>query len=577
MRNKASSRVCLAGLSLIVWSMAAAGWTQEMPGRIRVMKDEMSRNFTALQKEPVPPYYVSYSIDEVRMQSVTGMFGAITNKEDDKNAFLRVDLRAGSYQQDNSHELRGDPLGALLNLSSLISVQAPLNDSPEALAVILWRETDKAYRAAVETLSRVKSERSLKIAEEDKSDDFSKAAPHIALEKPLDIQVDLDKWAIRIRKYTETCKQSSFINNCSGVFQSEVRQKYFVDSDGTLVSTPANYMRLQISADVKADDGMELPLYLDYFGFKESDLPAENRVLGDVRAMIANLEKLRNAPLVDPYTGPAILSGRASGVFFHEILGHRLEGHRLKSESEGQTLKKKVGEKVLPEFISITFDPTIRNYQGLLLSGAYSFDDEGTKSEKVVSIENGVLKNFLMSRTPVSRFPRSNGHARSQPGSKPVSRQSNLIVESKNPQKEEKLRQLLIEECKKQNKPFGLFFTEISGGFTATARSSPNAFNVSPLIVYKVFADGRPDEIVRGVDLIGTPLTVFGKILATGSQMEVFNGTCGAESGGVPVSALSPSILVAEIEVQKKEKSQEKPPILPSPTKIQRSQAGGAR
>jgi TldD protein len=574
MRMKASSRVWLASLCLIALHVSILGRAQEMPGRIKVMKAEMSRNFQALQKEQFPPYYISYTIDEVRIQSVTGGFGAITNKEDNKTAYLRVSLRTGSYQQDNTHELRGNSLGVLLNLVSG-TAKAPLGDSPESLAVILWRETDKAYRSAVETLSQVKSERSVKIADEDKSGDFSKVEPHEALEKPLDIQVDLDKWATRIRKFTEPFKKHSFINSCNGVFLSEVRQKYFVDTDGTLVSTPANYMRLQISADVKADDGMELPLYLSYFGLKESDFPAEDKVLSDIKAMIANLDKLRTSPLADPYTGPAILAGKASGVFFHEILGHRLEGHRLKKESEGQTFKKKVGEKVLPEFISITFDPTIRNYQGLPLSGAYNFDDEGTKGEKVVSIENGTLKDFLMSRTPVDRFPRSNGHARSQPGSTPVTRQSNLIVESKSIQSEEKLRQLLIEECKKQNKPFGLLFTEISGGSTITGRSSANAFNVVPLIVYKIFTDGRPDEMVRGVNLIGTPLTVFGKILATGSKMEVFNGTCGAESGSVPVSAVSPSILVSEIEVQKKEKSQEKPPILPPPTKAPGYQAGG--
>ena len=147
----------------------------------------------------------------------------------------------------------------------------------------------------------------------------------------------------------------------------------------------------------------------------------------------------------------------------------------------------------------------------------------------------------------------------------PVSRQSNLIVESRKMVSEEKLRQELIEECKKQGKDFGLIFTEISGGYTSTGRSRPNAFNVTPLVVYRVYTDGRPDELVRGVDLIGTPLTTFGKIIDTGSKMEVFNGMCGAESGSVPVSAVSPSILVSEIEVQKKEKSQQKPPILPPP------------
>jgi len=558
--------------------IVSIGQTQEIPGPVRAMKDELSRNFQALQKQQVPPYYLSYAIDEVRTQYVGGAFGAIMARSEGKTAYLNVSVRTGSYQRDNSHELRGstNPLSALRARTSG-AARAPLIESPEALAVILWKETDRAYKDSVEAFSAVKSEQNLKTAEEDKSGDFSKVEPHTAIEKPLDIQVDLDKWAGRMRRATAVFKKHPFINDCSGIFQSEVRHKYFVDTEGTIVSTPANYMRIQISANVKADDGMELPLYLSYFGFRESDLPSETAILSDVNAMIANLEKLRNAPMVDPYTGPAILSGKASGVFFHEILGHRLEGHRLKSESEGQTFKKRVGELVLPEFLSIIFDPTIRSLNGFVLSGAYSFDDEGTKSEKVVTIQNGILKDFLMSRNPVDRFPSSNGHARSQPGTKPVSRQSNLIVESTKMLPEEKLRQLLIEECRKQNKPFGLMFSEISGGSTYTGRSSVNAFNVTPLAVYRIYTDGRPDEMVRGVDLIGTPLTAFGKIIATGSKKEIFNGTCGAESGSVPVSAVSPSILVSEIEVQKKSKSQEKPPVLPPPTKGAGSQAGGSR
>jgi TldD protein len=565
----------LIALTLIALTAISIGQTLEMPSRLKIMKAELSRNFEALQKESTPPYYLSYSIDQVSIQAVSGSFGAINGQNEDTTAYLQISLRAGSYTLDSSHELRSNDLLRSIRSSNQASVRAPLGESEEALAVILWQETDKAYKNALETLSKVKSEQSVKIAEEDKSNDFSKAEPHVSVEKRIDVQVNMNPWAGRIRKYTEPFKRYPFIYAASGNFQSEVRQKYFVDTEGAIVSAPTNYMRLQITAAVKADDGMELPLYLSYFGFKESDLPSEDRVLSDINTMIVNLDKLRVAPIIDPYTGPAILSGKASGVFFHEILGHRLEGHRLKSESEGQTFKKKLGEQILPNFISVIFDPTIKELHGLMLSGGFSFDEEGTKAEKVISIQDGILKNFLMSRTPADKFPRSNGHARSQPGSKPVSRQSNLIVESKNVIQEDQLRQRLIEECKKQNKPFGLLFMEISGGNTSTGRSSPNAFTVTPLAVYRIYADGRPDEIVRGVDLIGTPLTVFGKIIATGSKPEVFNGTCGAESGAVPVSAVSPSILVSEIEVQKKAKSQEKLPILPPPAKTIASQKGG--
>jgi TldD protein len=562
--DRQAFKIIASSFCLIIFGAVAIGQTQNASDRIKVMKEELIRNFEGLQKEPVPPYYMSYSIDDVRTQYVTGSFGAITGMADNKVSYLRIDIRTGSYHLDSSHEIRGDSLSALQRRLDR-GVQAPLNKSPDALKVILWRETDRAYRRAVESLAKVKSQRSVMVAEEDKSDDFSKMEPEIFLENRSEVRVDLAKWAARIRKYTERFKQHPYILNSTGSFQNEIRQKYFVNTEGSLISFPATYMRLQISATAKADDGMELPLYLSYFGFKESDFPEEDQVMAEIGSLIETLNKIRTASMVEPYTGPAILSGKASGVFFHEILGHRLEGHRQKSETEGQTFKKQVGKPILPEFISVIFDPTIKEFRGFQLSGFYDFDDEGTRAHRVVSIDKGVLRNFLMSRSPIEGFPISNGHGRSQPGLKPVSRQSNLIVQSDKMLSEDQLRKMLIEECKKQGKAFGLIFEEIAGGYTSTGRSSPNAFNVTPLVVYRVFTDGRADELVRGVDLIGTPLTTFGKIIATGSQLEVFNGICGAESGSVPVSAVSPSILVSEIEVQKKEKSQEKPPILPPP------------
>ena len=561
---KQAANTIVLGCFLVLSVMVPVGHSQDVSGRIEVMQKELNRNFETLRKEEAPPYYMSYSIDSVRTQSVMGSFGAIINKADNKSSYLRIDVRTGSYQLDSSHELRGGSSSSLLGRSSE-SIPTPIYESPDALRVILWRETDKAYKNAVDSLARVKSQQSLMVNEEDQSDDFSGIEPLTVLEKPIEVSVDLELWADRIRKYTEGFKKYPFILSAGGSFRNEIRHKFFVNTEGTSISVPAIYMNLQISAVAKADDGMELPLYLSYFGFEESDFPSEDRVLADVRSMIETLDKLRTAPLVEPFTGPAILSGKASGVFFHEILGHRLEGHRLKSESEGQTFKKQVGKPILPEFLSVIFDPTIKELYDFKLSGYYSFDEEGVRAQKVISVDKGILKNFLMSRSPIENFPDSNGHARSQPGRKPVSRQSNLIVHSDKTMSEEQLRQTLIEECVKQDKDFGLIFTEISGGQTSTGRSSPNAFNVTPLVVYRVFADGRPDELVRGVDLIGTPLTTFGKIIATGSDMVVFNGMCGAESGSVPVSAMSPAVLVSEIEVQKKSKSQEKAPILPPP------------
>jgi predicted Zn-dependent protease len=180
-------------------------------------------------------------------------------------------------------------------------------------------------------------------------------------------------------------------------------------------------------------------------------------------------------------------------------------------------------------------------------------------------VDNGVLKTFLMSRSPIRNFPHSNGHGRRQVGLEVVSRQSNLIVNSAKQVTDKQLREMLIAEVKRQNKPYGLYFDHVTGGFTTTSRMGVQAFKVIPLVVYRVYSDGRPDELIRGADIVGTPLASFAKILATSNRPEVFNGYCGAESGSVPVSAVSPAILVSEIEIEKKAKSQDRPPLLPAP------------
>jgi predicted Zn-dependent protease len=293
-------------------------------------------------------------------------------------------------------------------------------------------------------------------------------------------------------------------------------------------------------------------------------LPGDAQVLRAADKVIADLQALRSAPVVDPYTGPAILSGRASAVFFHEVFGHRVEGHRQKLENEGQTFKKKINQPVLPATFSVYFDPTVKRQGTTDLMGYYPVDNEGVTARRVTVVEQGILKEFLMSRAPIQGFPTSNGHGRAQPGLKPVARQSNLIVDAKEPKTRAELKAMLMEQLTRENKPFGLSFEDIQGGFTITGRTIPNAFNVLPVMVYRVLPDGTED-LVRGVDLIGTPLTAFSKIAAADNQLEVFNGICGAESGQVPVSAVSPGLLISQVEVQKKSKSSDRPPILPPP------------
>jgi predicted Zn-dependent protease len=338
-----------------------------------------------------------------------------------------------------------------------------------------------------------------------------------------------------------------------------------VSSEGSSIFTPSASTRMVIEAQTRAEDGMDLLRVETFQAPSASGLPGESELAAKIDKMAADLSALRKAPAAEPYDGPALLSGRAAAVFFHEVLGHRLEGHRQRDEEEGQTFTKKVGQEVLPKFLSVIDDPTTREIAGVKLAGNYDFDNEGSPSQPVEVIQNGVLKNFLMSRMPIKNFSQSNGHGRNQPGLMPTGRQGNLIVTSTQTVPESEMRQQLIDEVKKQGKPFGLYFDDIQGGFTLTTRSLPQAFQVLPVIVYKVYADGRPDELVRGVDIVGTPLAALTRILTTGDQQHVFNGVCGAESGQVPVAAVAPAMLFSEMEVQKRAHEHERPPLLPPP------------
>ena len=545
---------------LVAASILAAHPVRGATPVLDAMKQELQRSVETLSKQPTPLYYLSYEITGNRRYSVRASFGNVIGSSEGENAVADVDLRVGSPELDNTHSIRGD---SFANFPRYAYQQAPLGD-PEALRSILWRRTDQQYKAAVERLAKVRANVRVKVEEEDQAGDFSAEPAQKWLEDPLPLDFDRSPWEEKLRRYTAPFSGSGHIYRANATLSVNVETRWFVNSEGSQIRTSQSYYRLMIMAYTKAEDGMELPRYESFFSFTAEGLPDDSQVLETVQEMIADLKALREAPLVDPYTGPAILSGRASGVFFHEILGHRVEGHRQKREEEGQTFKKMVNQKVLPETFSVIFDPTVRRRDSMDLVGAYRYDNEGVKSRRVPVIEKGVLKTFLLSRTPIEGFSRSNGHGRKQAGLTAVARQSNLFVEVTRSHSREELKAMLIDSLKREDKPFGLYFKDVQGGFTFTGRTLPNMFNVLPVMVYRIYADGR-EELVRGVDLIGTPLTSFSKIAAADDQFESFNGICGAESGGVPVSAVSPAVLVSQIEVQKKEKSPERLPILPPP------------
>ena len=526
------------------------------------MQSELKRSMKALGQQDVPPYFLSYEITEQESVTVSAEFGALVRSDRYRNRYLDVDMRVGDYQLDNTRQLRDTRPSFRRNIRL-----APREDNPDALRAALWNATNKSYKQAVEQLTKVKSDVELKVDAEDQSDDFSREESQQLTGEVATLDVPVADWEQKARRYGAPFATQSDIYDAVVTFSATAETRWFVNSEGAGIRTAETRYRLSISARTKAEDGMVLPRYESFTAFSAEGLPSDEDVLRTVAQMVEDLPALRRAPIVDPYTGPAILSGRASGVFFHEILGHRIEGHRQKRVDEGQTFKKKINERILPKGFRVTFDPTRRYIGETDLAGAYHFDNEGVPAHPVTIVEDGILKGFLMSRMPIEGFPASNGHGRKQVGYKPVARQSNLFVEVQKSVSRQALKERLLAMVEEQGKPFGLLFEDIQGGFTFTGRRLPNAFNVQPVMVYRIYPDGR-QELVRGVDLIGTPLATLSRIEAADDDVAVFNGTCGAESGGVPVAAVSPGILVSQIEVQKKRKSQERLPLLPPPFAI---------
>ncbi len=528
------------------------------------MQQELQRAGSELGKLAPAPYYTSYSVYDQDNTVIVGSLGSLLNSTQLHRRTGDVTMRVGSAALDNTHEEN--------RFSGISSGLIPLRDDPAAIARVLWQLTYQGYRKAAQAYLNVKTTTAVRTREEDTSPDFSEEKPQTHVDYSASaFRLDQKAWEDRVRRYSGYFRKYPEVYSSMVVVLAQNTQLHFISSDGTRVVTPGTMMRLMIEADSRADDGMELVRVESFQAANPEHLPSDEQIAGKISTMAADLKALRAAPTAEPFAGPALLSGRAAAVFFHEVLGHRLEGHRLRSEQEGQTFTKKVNEQVLPQFLSVTDDPTLRTLNGLDLGGWYQYDNEGMPAQKVEVIKDGVLKNFLMSRLPVKGFASSNGHGRSQPGLMPTGRQGNLMVTSTHTSKDSELRQKLIDEVKKQGKPYGLYFEDIEGGFTLTTRAAPQSFMVLPVMVWKVYPDGRPDELVRGVDIVGTPLAALNRIALTGEKIAVFNGICGAESGSVPVSAAAPAMLFSEIEVQKRAHSHVRPPILPPPGSEDRS------
>jgi TldD protein len=552
-------RLFLAALLLPHCLLAAQ--TSASDPVLTALQAELHRSFDNLKKQPVPVYFLAYQLTDNHAIQVSTSFGALASSTDTTTRVLDIDLRVGDYKLDNTHSVESEtPFSSMAE--RIGQTPMPLDNSPGVLQRSVWAETDRQYKIALEDWQNVNTATAVKAEREDKSADFSHEPARQFSEPEAPFNFNQATAEERARRFSAVFTQNPDVLHANVEISGEIETRRFVNSEGSVIRISMPFYRIMVNASTRASDGMQLPLHLSYLAFTPEGLPSDDAVLVAIREMSQKLSALKTAPVAEPYTGPAIMSGRASAVFFHEIFGHRVEGYRQKSEADAQTFKKQVNQKVLPDFLSVYSDPSKMRIGKEDLVGYYKFDDEGVQADRVTVVDKGVLKNFLMSRSPIDGFPQSNSHGRRQQGYDVAARQSNLIVESSKNVSRAELKKQLIAMVKAANKPYGLLFDDVEGGFTFTQRYTPNAFSVLPTVVYRIYPDGR-EELVRGLDMIGTPLIAFSKIVATDNEVGVFNGMCGAESGFVPVSAVSPGILVSRMEVQLKGKSQQREPVLP--------------
>ncbi|HEY0714095.1 MAG TPA: metallopeptidase TldD-related protein, partial [Polyangia bacterium] len=532
---------------------------------LAAMKAEMARSMAKLKlPKEEPPYFLRYLVRDYDETDISARLGALLNDDHTRARQATVEARVGEYQFDNTADDTSDKMFDVDDFDRYDPpTTAPIDGDIEALRTTLWLQTDVKYKRALALLHKKRGARATKMVEDETVASFSKEQPARAIDPILNVAVDRAGWSGKMRRI------SAAFRSYPQIFDSQVKlnvshqTRFIVTSEGSELINERLIWAIHFSAVGRAPDGLLVPHYKSFYGASEAELPDEKALTATAHLLAEEIRKLAAAPMMDPYNGPAILLPEAAGVFFHEALGHRLEGERQNDNNEGATFKGQIGHPILPTFLSVIDDPTRRTLGNVSLNGYYRFDDEGVAARPVTLVDRGILRNYLKSRTPVKGSPHSNGHGRSEATLDPMGRMGNTVVRSAKMVPYAQLKQMLLAEIRRQKKEFGLIIADISGGQTNTTTYDFQAFKGMPRIVYKVDAKTGNETLVRGVEFVGTPIGSLNRIQAASNTDGVFNGFCGAESGYVPVSTVAPALLISEIELQRTRRAMERPPILP--------------
>jgi predicted Zn-dependent protease len=514
---------------------------------LRDLQTEMARSKVHLKLENMPaPYFIDYRVVDVDDWEADAALGAVRSESHTRIRFLMVRVRLGDYKQDNS-SARGDGTVEIV----------PLDRDDQAFRFQVWTATDKAYKQAVEALTD-KQARLKQLTIDHPVDDFAHAEAVQLLEPVAELKVEHDPWLKMLRAASALYKRDAKIELLDAALSFKTINRYYLNSEGTVVRNGEEIYNMSISGDTQAEDGMRLERSAGFTATSLQELPKEAEFVGRGERLVASLSQLREAPLADEdYHGPVLLSADSASTVFVSLIGENLLGNKPElgqnARVRGQ-FASSYKTRVLPEFLSVVDDPTLSEAGGKTLLGHYEVDDEGVRAQRVPLIEKGVLVSYLLGRQPIRDFPASNGHGRAAvPLSWPSPGMGNLVVHSSDPVAPEELKKKLIAMCKDRGLEYG-YYVETMGGARA------------PRLLYRVWVKDGHEELVRG-GLFGDldQRSMRSNIVAAGTDQYVENLV-----QPYPESMVAPSILFDDLEVKRQTTNKDKLPEYPAPEAAQK-------
>jgi TldD protein len=541
---------------------------------MRAMEQELSRQTRGLRQPGEPkPFFLSYLLHAKDALSVWGRYGSVFRSEGNRESDLYADVRVGSHRIDNL--IDGGITQDLSQRQSYSWIDGPEDLDPAVLRYGFWKLTQHKYDEALqEYYEKKKILVEQQLPTKGKSFSSEQRIAHFDHVKP--VTFPKAHWEDFVRETSGMFRNYRWMLDPYVQVRGVNKVRMFVSSEKSRFICQDTYYELSLQGWLLGPDGVHLEATRNFYGRTEDSLPTKDAMHEVIESMAKELRDLAQAKPLDPYAGPALLSGLASGLIFHEAIGHRLEGERMGSRTEGHTFAAKIGQRILPKGVDIIDDPTLASWEGTPLHGHYAIDDEGVRAQRVELVKDGVLKNFLMSRQLIDGFTHSNGHGRHERYQDPMARMANLIVTAEEAKPWDQLKALLCEETARRGLPYGLIIRGVSAGETRTDQYDFQAFKGIPTSVYTVDPATGKETRVRDVSFIGTPLAVMQRILAFGDRCEVDNSYCYAESGAVPVATIAPPMVVGELELQRASMRRYRPARLPMPpmrTRARRSRS----